>query len=56
MNQKLIYVTPETELILVRFEKNILSGEDSRDMNPFRGDSYTAGDRDGGIRGNNYDL
>ncbi len=56
MNHNLIYVTPETEQILVRFEENILSGEDNRDMNSFRGDSYTAGDRDGGIGGNNYDL
>lgn len=26
MNNKLFYVTPESELILVRFEENILSG------------------------------
>jgi hypothetical protein len=32
MNNKLFYVTPESELILVRFEENILSGgEEEKD-------------------------
>lgn len=34
MNQKLFYVAPETELILVRFEESILSGMDTQGVNP----------------------
>ena len=35
MEKKLFYETPETELILVRFEENILSeGVDSNGVNP----------------------
>ena len=56
MKKNLFYEIPESELILVRFEENILSGTDNRDMTPFRGDNGTAGDRDGGIGGNDYDL
>ena len=45
MNNKLIYETPMAELILVRFEGNILSGD------PVRG---SAGDMEGGIAGKEY--
>lgn len=31
MNNRLFYVTPESELILVRFEENILSGGEGED-------------------------
>lgn len=31
MNNKLFYVTPESELILVRFEENILSDDPTVD-------------------------
>lgn len=34
MNRKLFYVAPETELILVRFEENILSGMDTQGVDP----------------------
>jgi hypothetical protein len=56
MKKKLFYEAPGSELLLIRFEKNILSGADNRDMTPFHGDNDTAGDRDGGIGGNDYDL
>ena len=29
MNKKTLYTTPETELLVVRFEENILSGPNS---------------------------
>ena len=53
---KNMYASPESEVYFVAIETNILSGNEDRDMSTFRGDSYTAGDRDGGISGNNYDL
>ena len=45
MNKRLFYETPLAELILVRFEGNILSGD------PVRG---SAGDMEGGIAGKEY--
>ena len=57
MNQsKTIYCTPESRLRQVRLERIILGGSEDRDMNPFSGDNDTAGDREGGIGGNDYDL
>lgn len=46
MKPKTNYVTPETELIIVRFEKNILSGNDTL--------AGSAGDKAGGIAGKEY--
>ena len=34
MNNRLFYVTPESELILVRFEENILSGGEEEGKDP----------------------
>lgn len=34
MNNTLFYVTPESELILVRFEENILSGGEGEGEDP----------------------
>ena len=50
MNNKLIYETPMAELILVRFEENILSGGQTNDYHG------SAGDRQGGIAGETHDL
>ena len=46
MNHKFIYVTPETEIIAVRFEDNILSETNSTKsymMDRFSGSSGSAG-------------
>ena len=57
MNQrKSPYCTPESQVIQMRLERVILGLSDDRDMNSFIGDRDTAGDRDGGIGGNEYDL
>ncbi len=37
--KKFVYETPETELILVRFEENILSGEPTTNPSSFRDDA-----------------
>ena len=57
MNQtKTVYCSPESRLRQVRLERIILGGSDDHDMTPFSGDNDTAGDHDGGIGGNEYDL
>ena len=48
MKKRLFYEAPEAELFVVRFEENILS-----DGDPIRG---SAGDREGGIAGQEYTL
>ena len=40
MKNKNNYSAPEAELILVRFEENILSGVDSRGVNPGNYNGY----------------
>ena len=47
MNNKLFYETPMAELILVRFEENILSETGTYVPG-------SAGDREGGIAGKEY--
>ena len=49
-----LYTSPLAEEFVVSFEENILS--ENRDMTPFVGDNDTAGDHEGGIGGNDYDL
>ena len=50
MKKRLTYEAPEGELILVHFEENILSGGQTTDYHG------SAGDRQGGIAGETYDL
>ncbi len=53
MKKKLIYEVPETEVIKVKFEKNILS--DPATMNGWvAGDYKTAGDHNNFDPGNQY--
>lgn len=53
---KNLYTSPESEVYSVANETNFLQSNEDRNMSPFSGDDDTAGDREGGIGGNNYDL
>ena len=61
MKKKLIYQVPETEVIKVKFEKNILSDPDptsSSLWNPYSGGSGSAGgpENTNDFRGGSYNL
>ena len=51
-----LYTSPESEVYSVASETNFLQSNEDRNMSPFSGDVDTAGDQEGGIGGNNYDL
>jgi hypothetical protein len=55
---KIFYSAPECKLRFLKLERCVLTGslQDDHNMDPFSGDNDTAGDHDGGIGGNNYDL
>ena len=52
-----LYCAPECKLYNLKLNRVILVlSNENRDMNTFVGDADSAGDCEGGIGGNNYDL